>query len=168
MIRLGVVNPETWDFFQELFEYFGSRFQTSLFERRPVRLPVLRTRAERYLLRRDLNRFLRQNDVVFFEWASDLLALASHLPKSARIITRLHRWELYAWADAVNWDAVDRIILVSEAKRREFANGSRVSGTRSKSFRNRSIWSASPTSNGARPEHWAHCVTCGQGSGFTI
>ena len=121
MIRLGVVNPETWDFFQELFEYFGSRFQTRLFERRPIRLPVLRTRAERYLLRRDLNRFLRQNDVVFFEWASDLLALASHLPKSARIITRLHRWELYAWADAVNWDAVDRIILVSEAKRREFA-----------------------------------------------
>ena len=120
-LRLGVVNPETWDFFKELFDYFGSRFQTSLFDKRELALPVFRGRAERYLLRRDLLQFLRRNDVVFFEWASDLLALATEFPKSARIITRLHRWELYAWADAVNWDAVDRIILVSEAKRREFS-----------------------------------------------
>jgi glycosyltransferase involved in cell wall biosynthesis len=32
----------------------------------------------------------------------------------------LHRFELYQWADRINWDAVDRIFLVAEAKRREF------------------------------------------------
>ena len=78
------------------------------------------TRINNALLRNDMQSFLAANDVVFFEWASELLALASHLPKRCPIVTRLHRYELYQWADRINWDAVDRIILVSEAKRREF------------------------------------------------
>ena len=64
--------------------------------------------------------FLAGSDAVFFEWSSELLASASHLPKRCAIITRMHRFELYQWADRVSWDAVDRIILVSKAKRREF------------------------------------------------
>jgi glycosyltransferase involved in cell wall biosynthesis len=119
-LRLGVVNPETWDFFNELFEFFRSRYETSLFTKRETSLPIFRSRLEARRLRRDLGRFLRGHDVVFFEWASDMLALATSLPKSAAIVTRLHRWELYAWADAVDWNAVDRVILVSEAKREEF------------------------------------------------
>ena len=57
---------------------------------------------------------------MFFEWASGLLAAASHMPKACGIVTRLHRYELYQWASRVNWDAVDRLILVSQAKLREF------------------------------------------------
>jgi glycosyltransferase involved in cell wall biosynthesis len=63
---------------------------------------------------------MRQNDVVFFEWASALLVAATKLPKTCGIITRLHRYEMYQWADLVNWDAVDKIILVSHAKKKEF------------------------------------------------
>lgn len=118
--KVGVVNLETWDFFHELFEFFSSEFETSVFERRVSSLPILRDRTDKYLLRRDMSRFLKENDVVFFEWASDMLALATSLPKSAKIVTRLHRWELYSWADSVLWDAVDEIILVSQAKRKEF------------------------------------------------
>jgi glycosyltransferase involved in cell wall biosynthesis len=58
--------------------------------------------------------------VVLFEWASELLVAASHLPKACPIVTRLHRYEMYQWAHQVNWDAVDRVILVSQAKLREF------------------------------------------------
>jgi glycosyltransferase involved in cell wall biosynthesis len=58
--------------------------------------------------------------VVFFEWASELLVAATQLPKVCGIVTRLHRYEMYEWADRVNWEAVDRIILVSQAKEREF------------------------------------------------
>jgi glycosyltransferase involved in cell wall biosynthesis len=58
---------------------------------------------------------------VFFEWASELLATASHMPKACGIVTRLHRYEMYQWASRVNWDAVDRLILVSQAKLREFS-----------------------------------------------
>jgi glycosyltransferase involved in cell wall biosynthesis len=35
-------------------------------------------------------------------------------------VTRLHSYELLDWGPKINWDAVDKIILVSEAMRRRF------------------------------------------------
>jgi glycosyltransferase involved in cell wall biosynthesis len=49
-----------------------------------------------------------------------LLETASYLPKTCGVVTRLHRYEMYRWVDKINWNFVDRIILVSEAKKREF------------------------------------------------
>jgi glycosyltransferase involved in cell wall biosynthesis len=63
---------------------------------------------------------MQANDVVFFEWASELLAAASQLPKTCSIVTRLHRYEMYQWADRINWDVVDKVILVSKAMQQEF------------------------------------------------
>lgn len=119
-MRLGIGTEETWDFLHEIYADLAARHDITLFRRRQTGLPVFNTRLNRMLFQRDLGAFLRANDVVFFEWASELLAAASHMPKKAGIVTRLHRYELYRWADRVNWDAVDRIILVTEAKRREF------------------------------------------------
>ncbi|MFN8464161.1 MAG: glycosyltransferase family 4 protein [Caldilineaceae bacterium] len=119
-MKLGVVIEETWDFFNELYADFGTRYETRLFARRRLKSGPFHTRINNALLRSDMQSFLAANDVVFFEWASELLILASHLPKRCPIVTRLHRYELYQWADRINWDAVDQIILVSEAKRREF------------------------------------------------
>lgn len=104
----------------EVFAEFSEHHQTTIFQPSSFRSPILTARMERYLLRRDLTRFLRSNDVVFFEWASERLAAASRLPKSSGIVARLHRYELYQWAEHIHWDAVDRLILVSEAKRAEF------------------------------------------------
>jgi len=119
-MRLGIAIEETWDFLHEIHADLTAHHDVTLFRRRQVGLPVFNARLNRALFRRDLGAFLRANDVVFFEWASELLAAASHLPKKTGIVTRLHRYEMYRWADRVNWDAVDRIILVTEAKRREF------------------------------------------------
>ena len=119
-MKLGVAIEETWDFFNELYADFNTRYETRLFARRKLRSGPFHTRINNALLRSDMQSLLGSNDVVFFEWASELLVLASHLPKRCRIVTRLHRYELYQWADRINWDAVDRVILVSEAKRREF------------------------------------------------
>lgn len=119
-MKLGVVIEETWDFFNELYADFNTRYETRLFARRRLKSGPFHTRINNALLRNDMQAFLAANDVVFFEWASELLILATHLPKRCAIVTRLHRYELYQWADRINWDAVDRIILVSEAKRREF------------------------------------------------
>ena len=55
--------------------------------------------------------------MVFFEWASVLLANATHLQKQSGIVTRLHRYEMYHSVEWVNWEAVDKIILVSQAKK---------------------------------------------------
>jgi glycosyltransferase involved in cell wall biosynthesis len=86
-----------------------------------VILPFFEGRVNNYLFNHDLQSFLGSNQVVFFEWASELLMRSSHLPKKCGIVTRLHRYELYQWAEQVNWDVVDRVILVSQAKQREFS-----------------------------------------------
>ncbi len=120
-MRIGVVIEETWSFFREIYEELASHHQTTLFQHESINLPIFHDRINNLKFNRDLARYLRTNDVVFFEWASELLALATQLPKACIIVTRAHRYELYHWADKVNWAAVDRIILVSEAKRREFS-----------------------------------------------
>ena len=40
--------------------------------------------------------------------------------KYCPIITRLHSYEVFFWAPKINWDRVDKIILVSNAMRDEF------------------------------------------------
>jgi glycosyltransferase involved in cell wall biosynthesis len=119
-MRLGVANEETWGFFDDIFNDFQERYDVSVFKQRWWKLPLLDSRVNRSLYRHDLKKFLMSNDVVFFEWASGLLASASRLPKTCGIVTRLHRYEMYQWAHQVNWDVVDKIILVSHAKKDEF------------------------------------------------
>lgn len=119
-MRLGVVNPESWAFMEDVLAEFSEHHRTAIFRPRSSRSPILGARIDRYLLRKGLTHFLQSNDVVFFEWASELLAEASRLPKTSGLVARLHRYELYQWADRVHWEAVDRLILVSQAKRTEF------------------------------------------------
>ncbi len=119
-LKLGVATEETWGFLDDIYAELSAHHETAKFERRTLTLPAFNTRLNRRRFNNDLTAFLQSNDVVFFEWASSLLAEATRLPKSAAIVTRLHRYEMYKWADKINWDAVDAIILVSEAKRREF------------------------------------------------
>ena len=119
-MKLGIAIKDTWSFFKEIYADLSEHHQTSLFKPRQVRLPLIGRRVNDYLFQRDLQSFMRTNDVVFFEWGSDFLAAASQLPKTCGIVTRIHRYELYTWADRINWDVVDKVILVSKAKQREF------------------------------------------------
>jgi glycosyltransferase involved in cell wall biosynthesis len=121
MLKVGIVINETWAFFKEIYDHLSEHHQTDLYQPRQVRVPILRERINQAVSRRHYQSFLQSKDVVFFEWASDLLAAASRLPKTTPIVTRLHRYEMYQWADQIHWDRVDRIILVSRAKEREFA-----------------------------------------------
>lgn len=120
-MRLGFVVLDTWSFFTDIAEHLSSQFETSVFSERAYRLPFLGARINRRLLHHDLDTFMARNDVVFFEWASRHLAEATHRPKRCKIVTRLHRYELYGWASKIDWQNVDRIILVSETMKRKFA-----------------------------------------------
>jgi glycosyltransferase involved in cell wall biosynthesis len=119
-LRVGVAIEETWAFFKEIYADLQANYAVSLFERRTTPINIFSTRVNRYLFDRDLQNLLQQNDVVFFEWASELLAAASRLPKTCGIVARLHRYEMYRWVDMINWAAVDRLIVVTEAKKKEF------------------------------------------------
>jgi glycosyltransferase involved in cell wall biosynthesis len=119
-MRLGVAIQETWGFFNEIFAEFQKKYEVEVFKSRSWNLPIFNSRVNQYLYRHGLQKFMAGNDVVFFEWASELLVAATHLPKVSGIVTRLHRYEMYQWVNRVNWDAVDRIIVVSHAKKKEF------------------------------------------------
>lgn len=119
MMHLGIAIEETWSFFNEIYAGLTKRYHTTLFERRSWQLPIFHSRVNQYLFRKDLQAFMQANDVVFFEWASALLASATYLPKTCGIVTRLHRYEMYRWVNQINWEAVDKIIVVSHAKKRE-------------------------------------------------
>lgn len=119
-MRLGVAIEDTWDFFHDIYAEFQAHHQVSLFQPRQTTFPIFNGRLNARLFQQQLQRFLQTQDAVFFEWSSRLLAAASHLPKTCPIITRMHRYEMYQWADQVNWANVDKLIVVSQAKRDEF------------------------------------------------
>lgn len=121
-MKLGVINNESWAFFHEIYAEFERHHETTRYRSPRLNSPVFNERLNRMAESRWLKAFLRDHDVVFFEWASEALAQASHLPKTCGIVTRLHRYELYQWAHHIRWEAVDRVILVSQAKKREFVH----------------------------------------------
>lgn len=122
-MRIGIVNEDIWDFFTEILQDLQSHYLVKVFEPPGSRFLDFAPsqRLKRRWRRRALRRFMQSHDVVFFEWAGDLLAEASRLPKSCGIVARVHRYDLYEWADRVDWSRVDTLILVSRAKRAEFA-----------------------------------------------
>ena len=119
-MKIGIAVAGPWDFFHEIYDELRTHHETTLFKRRWLRPPFFYERINNYIFNKDLKSLLSQHDVVFFEWASDLLVSATQLPKTCGIVTRLHRYEMYQWVDHVNWENVDKIILVSDAKRNEF------------------------------------------------
>ncbi len=121
-MKLGVARPseDTDSFFPEILADFQAHHQVQVFSERTINSPAFHTRLNRRLYQHDWHTFLKAHDVVFFEWASRYLVDATQLPKTCGIITRLHRFEMYEWAERVNWDVVDKIILVSQAKQRDF------------------------------------------------
>lgn len=123
-IKLGLVvgRNETWAFVRDLYEVWKEHYQIDIFVERATSFPFFRERLNRQRLQADMSSFLTANDIVFFEWGSELLALASHLPKTTPIVTRIHRYEMYQWVDRVKWEAVDEVVLVSKAKRQEFTD----------------------------------------------
>jgi glycosyltransferase involved in cell wall biosynthesis len=121
MRKLGIfVGENNWTFFNEIFEDLSTHYTTTVFKPRIYNVPLLRGRLNGWAYRRGIQSILNSTDVCFFEWASDLLAVASHSQKKSKIVTRLHSFELYEWGPKINWDYVDKIIVLSEAMKRNF------------------------------------------------
>jgi len=121
-MRVGVAIDETWSFFREIYADLSDHHYVEQFKPHELSPPFFQDRINRYLFRRDLQDFLSRQDVVFFEWASHWLAAASHMEKTCGVVTRLHRYEMYQWLERIDWNFVDRIIMVSQAKRSEFTH----------------------------------------------
>lgn len=119
-MKIGIVINETWAFFDDIYNELKQHHTVNVFKPHKIEFPFLRERLQKRQFEHQFGDFLSNHEVVFFEWASELLSIATRLPKMTKIVTRLHRYELYQWANQIDWSKVDQIILVSEAKRREF------------------------------------------------
>jgi glycosyltransferase involved in cell wall biosynthesis len=121
-LSLGLVVDGPPGFVQGLLTDWRQHYRTTVFSYRDRHLPFLEARVNRRRFASALTRFLASNDVVVFEWAGRQFAAASHLPSATPIVVRLHSYELFEWAPRVRWEAVSRIVLVSEAMRRRFCD----------------------------------------------
>lgn len=120
--KLGIlVGEDKWTFFRDIYDDLASHYQTDIYESKTYNTPLLYGRLNRWAFRQRIRSVLRHNDICFFEWASELLVAASHMPKRCAIVTRLHSFEMYEWAHRINWEAVDRVILVSKAMQQIYA-----------------------------------------------
>lgn len=119
---VGVLVGEggNWRFFQDIFADLARCYETRVYRGKVYNTPLLYGRLNRWAFRRRIRALLRRSDVCFFEWASELLAVATHMPKYCPLITRLHGFELHAWAPRIRWERVDKIVVVSDAMARQF------------------------------------------------
>ncbi|MFO8052004.1 MAG: glycosyltransferase family 4 protein [Thermoplasmatota archaeon] len=87
---------------------------------------------------RKIDQMQKWADVVFYEWASRLLVKGSKKKKRCRMMTRLHRYEVYYYIDKVDWSKIDEVIFVCKAMERKFLQHENVK----KDFtgRTRVIW----------------------------
>jgi len=61
----------------------------------------------------DIATLMRWCDIAWFEWATNLAQIGTHLPKCCRILIRLHRYEAYEpWPSQIRWENVDTLITV--------------------------------------------------------
>lgn len=123
MTKLGVFVGEKgkWGFFRHIFDDLNQHYQTRVFREKEYKIPLLYGRLNRWAYQHGIRSTLRQSDLSFFEWASELLVPATHMRRYCPIVTRLHSHEIHFWAHQINWSQVDKVILVSQAMQHRFA-----------------------------------------------
>lgn len=119
-MKIGVVFGESDIFWRPVAEQLASTHQCTEFDEDIRRLPILGHRMNQRLLKLALSRFMAAQDVTFFDWATHLLAIATHMRPVGPLVARLHSFELYDWGPRIDWSRVDQVIVVSRAMRRRF------------------------------------------------
>ena len=120
-MKIGfVVAQNYWIHLNEIYKEIANQHTTQIYQERQVQFQLMSERANRFLRRNGLARFMKANDLTFFEWGEDQLVTATHLPASSLLIARLHLHELWDFAPQVNWENVDWVIFISHAMERKF------------------------------------------------
>jgi glycosyltransferase involved in cell wall biosynthesis len=115
-MKIGVVVAQDfWMHLHDIYECLEAEHRTLVFRERRSPFQFMSERTNRFLLRWDLSRFMRSQDVTLFEWSEYIFVAATRLKKSSPIVTRLHSHELWDYAMQANWGNVDRVILVSHS-----------------------------------------------------
>ena len=85
-------------FLNDIIKFAEQRFETRVFNGK--------TDAE-------LRELMEWSDISWFEWCTNLAVTASNMPKTCKMIVRLHRYEAYElWPRQVNWSNIDVLVTV--------------------------------------------------------
>jgi glycosyltransferase involved in cell wall biosynthesis len=121
LLKIGLVVDGTDHFLRPIEHALYESHAVERFSPRFVRLPLIGKRVNDWRLVNQLRHFTNRKDVVFLEWASELTALASRVSIDSKNVLRVHRAELFGeHLESFNWNAIDKIILVSHAMRDRF------------------------------------------------
>ena len=112
-MSIGLVIDGIDHFMKPIEAALRQRYTVARFEPSFLRLPLVGTRVNEHRLTQQLSRFLREHNVVFFEWAGPL---ASRLPGRAKRIVRAHRTELLGSVQNIDWSNVDGFEVAAEQK----------------------------------------------------
>ena len=104
-----------------IYDEMKKEFTLKTFDLPNFKNSLMRRATKFFIKKCQMINLMKWADVSFFEWADDYLIQASNFKsKHSKIITRLHRYELYAYAHKIDWSKVDKIILVSEGMKYKF------------------------------------------------
>ncbi|MBX3043622.1 MAG: glycosyltransferase [Candidatus Kapabacteria bacterium] len=64
---------------------------------------------------------LQNNDIAWFEWGNGPIELASNMPKTCKVILRIHRYEIYSNSvNLINFNNIDKVIFINDNVRDDF------------------------------------------------
>ncbi len=118
-MKIGIACDD-WRFFKNKCEALKNHYEVRTLS--PSNTKISLGRYQSLLYKRNLHRLMRWSDVIFFEFANKPLAIASQMKKVSKIVVRLHRYELFSWADKIDWKKIDKVILVSTAMQKRLVN----------------------------------------------
>ena len=88
-------------FLKDILIYAGRRYEVRTFDGKTAQ---------------DMQKLMQWSDISWFEWCTELVVLATQLPKICRTIVRLHRWEAYnPWPAQTDWSNVDVLMTVGNS-----------------------------------------------------
>jgi glycosyltransferase involved in cell wall biosynthesis len=120
MSNLGLVISDNANFLNYIRSDLEKKYKVSEFQFAEKNFPVMSSRINSWRYKKNWQRFTHQQDVLFFEWAGEQLARASHLQKSAPVLVRLLGYELYHWAPHIDWNYVDVITVPLRWVKKDF------------------------------------------------
>ena len=119
-MKIGVmVAQDFWMHFRAIYDELEAHHKLVIYKEGKWPLQLMSDRMNRFIRRRDLTDFMRNNDLVFFEWGEHEFVEATLLPKTCKIVTRIQLHEVWDFVPLANLDHIDHVILVSHAMERK-------------------------------------------------
>jgi glycosyltransferase involved in cell wall biosynthesis len=119
-MKMGLIVDGEWLFIHELLADWQDYYDTEIFEFQERKYPISAGRINRWRFESSLEKFLKNKNVVFFEWAGPKTIIGSRMVAEKPTIVRLHSHELFAYAPKIFWDNINCIVLVSKAIEKKF------------------------------------------------